>query len=222
MQQEITAIFNQAAHTYTVKGLRDDEWTLVDALFPKGGDILVVGCGTGRTVLPLVDLGFKVTGLDISPEMIHWVRGKATYLVGDISTFETDQRFDVIFCPFFSLDFVAPKEHRDQALQNMRNLLKPGGTLIYSFHNRLFPRTFRQWLKQRFGPYAKIKCREGNLWTYTAIPGMEKRKVAKLFPKTELVARYDLLPSRPMSSWKERLMRVLTWFDKMVYVIAHV
>lgn len=44
---------------------------MCDLLKPaKGESVLDIGCGTGRSLLPLIDLGLQVTGLDASPYML--------------------------------------------------------------------------------------------------------------------------------------------------------
>ncbi len=42
-----------------------------------GGPLLELGCGTGRALIPLAQAGFNVTGVDLSPEMLHQARAKA-------------------------------------------------------------------------------------------------------------------------------------------------
>ena len=43
----------------------------------QGNTVLDVGCGTGKGFMPLLDLGWDVTGLDISPSMVELARAKA-------------------------------------------------------------------------------------------------------------------------------------------------
>ena len=55
-----------------------------------GGPVLEVGCGTGRLLLPLVEAGIDVTGVDSSPAMLSVARrklGERVMLIeGDIRT----------------------------------------------------------------------------------------------------------------------------------------
>src|ERR1700759_4116906 len=43
----------------------------------RGDTVLHVGCGPGKGFLPLLELGWKVTGVDISPSMAELARAKA-------------------------------------------------------------------------------------------------------------------------------------------------
>ena len=45
-----------------------------------GGPVLEIGCGTGRVTIPIAQLGFPVTGLDIVPGMIERARRKSAGL----------------------------------------------------------------------------------------------------------------------------------------------
>src|SRR5215203_6145838 len=50
------------------------EWAETNGLKGDGRTALVVGCGLGDDARYLHDLGFKVTGFDISPTAIEWAR----------------------------------------------------------------------------------------------------------------------------------------------------
>src|SRR5206468_825627 len=41
---------------------------------PASGRVLDVGCGYGRIALPLAELGYDVTGIDIAPNLIRSAR----------------------------------------------------------------------------------------------------------------------------------------------------
>ena len=40
-------------------------------LIPRGSRVLDAGCGYGRITLPLARLGYRVDGIDLSPEMVE-------------------------------------------------------------------------------------------------------------------------------------------------------
>lgn len=48
-----------------------------------GGEILDLGCGTGRVTIPLAQRSFRITGLDIVPEMLEFAKKKASKLSVD-------------------------------------------------------------------------------------------------------------------------------------------
>jgi SAM-dependent methyltransferase len=68
----------------------------------SGGPVLELACGTGRVGIPLAQLGFALTGLDIVPGMLALARRKsaglpARWLEGDARAFDLGKRFRLIF-----------------------------------------------------------------------------------------------------------------------------
>ena len=51
------------------------EAEIVHAAVPEGASILELGCGTGRILKPLAELGHRVHGVDDSPGMLARVAG---------------------------------------------------------------------------------------------------------------------------------------------------
>jgi len=49
----------------------------VREFLPAAGRILDVGCGYGRIAIPLVELGYEVTGIDISRALLRAARREA-------------------------------------------------------------------------------------------------------------------------------------------------
>jgi len=75
-------------------------WSLVDSI--AAGDCLDAACGTGRHARRLVDLGHKVVGVDVTPEMLSRAREnvpEGTFLEADLQAIPVeDERFDAIVC----------------------------------------------------------------------------------------------------------------------------
>lgn len=101
--------------------------------------VLEAGCGAGRVLGYLVELGGEVHGIDLSPAMVEFCR--ATYpaahvWVGDVSTLSRDltEPFDAIFAPNNLID-VFDDASRRAALDEFHRSLVDGGLLIFSSHN---------------------------------------------------------------------------------------
>ena len=87
-------------------------WLLVDGLDPiKGQSVLGIGCGTGTSLIPLLEMGLDVSGLDPSPYMLDIAESIAMYtnnmhmvykLYSCIFAIETQDTFKIIFfhCTF--------------------------------------------------------------------------------------------------------------------------
>lgn len=72
-----------------------------------GASILELGCGAGRVTHPLVDLGYAVTAVDESAEMLAQIRGART-VRSSIEDLDLGRRFDVVLLGSFLIH--APEE----------------------------------------------------------------------------------------------------------------
>jgi SAM-dependent methyltransferase len=71
------------------------EGEVVARAVPAGASILELGCGTGRVTRQLVRLGYRVTAVDESPEMLSRVDG-AEKVCGRIEALDLGRRFDAV------------------------------------------------------------------------------------------------------------------------------
>jgi SAM-dependent methyltransferase len=132
---EATSFDNEPDH-----GLRDPvvraAWTklLQESLPTHKTSVLDIGCGTGSLSLVLAELGWKLTGIDLSPDMIAHAQAKAT-AAGHVIQFQVmdaafpqlpSHQFDVVLCRhiLWALPDI------DKVLSRWINLLKPGGRLL--------------------------------------------------------------------------------------------
>ncbi len=98
--------------------------------------MLDVACGTGVVALSASRLGARVTGLDLTPELVEHARenaataqAKIDFHQGDVEAlpFE-DATFDVVTSQFGHM--FAPRP--EMAIREMLRVLKPGGTIAFS------------------------------------------------------------------------------------------
>lgn len=71
------------------------EGEIVASVVPAGASLLELGCGTGRITRQLVRLGYRVTAVDESPEMLAHVRG-AEAVPARIEGLDLGRRFDAV------------------------------------------------------------------------------------------------------------------------------
>jgi ubiquinone/menaquinone biosynthesis C-methylase UbiE len=101
----------------------------------RGSDALDFGCGTGRSTRFLKNLGFNVTGIDISENMLKKARefdpGDNYRLVryDDYCLFP-DFSFDLIQS-IFTFDNIPSQENRLRIVKKLSRLLKPEGNMIF-------------------------------------------------------------------------------------------
>jgi len=109
--------------------------------------ILDIGCGTGRHSIELTKRGYKVTGIDLSDSQLQRAREKAAEQKLQIDFQKQDARqlpfsneFDlaIMLCEG-SFPLMETDEMNFQILQCAAKALKPGGKLIFTTLNGLFP-----------------------------------------------------------------------------------
>jgi len=111
-------------------------------LFPPPADLLDFGCGTGDIARVLASLGYRVTGCDVSPEMLReaviadaLVATSITWLELDLNTSNLpfqDGKFDIIIAS-------SVLEYLDDPLTTLRELqrmLRNGGALLCTVPNQ--------------------------------------------------------------------------------------
>jgi len=115
--------------------------------FNKEARILDIGCGTGRHSLELSKRGYDVTGIDLSPSMVKKAKElarkknlKIDFQVRDARDFDFKGAFDlaIMLCEG-AFPLMETDEMNFSILQNVYNSLKPGGKLIQTTLNGLFP-----------------------------------------------------------------------------------
>ncbi|MCM8805081.1 MAG: class I SAM-dependent methyltransferase [Candidatus Omnitrophica bacterium] len=92
--------------------------------------VLDLGCGGGRTTVPLFKMDYKVVGINISKNLIKQLNKKFPMIdvhVGDAANlkFFKNRSFDIVLFSNNGLDCLYPKEKRIEALKEIYRVLKP-------------------------------------------------------------------------------------------------
>lgn len=106
--------------------------------------VLDLCCGTGGVALQLAEMGCKVSGVDISQEMITLAKKKAEarglqvdYHVQDVSSLNLRRRFDLAVSLFDSLNYILESAMLQQAFHRVSAHLQPGGLFIFDMNTEL-------------------------------------------------------------------------------------
>lgn len=156
----VQAAYNQWADQYDTNQNRTRDLEAISLRETLGtrdlGDVLEIGCGTGKNTEWLVTKAASVLGVDLSEEMLGKARQKVTnpkavFVQADITApwaFATDKTFDTVV---FSLVLEHIKD-LDTVFSKLRKVVRKG-TLVYV--GELHP------FKQYAGTKARFETEEG-------------------------------------------------------------
>ena len=107
-----------------------------------GGPVLDLGCATGRVAIPLARDGHEVWALDRSPAMLDELRRRLARedpsvaervhpVEGDLARFHLPRRFALVAVAMNTLQVLTDAADRRAAFRSIRDVLEPGGELIF-------------------------------------------------------------------------------------------
>jgi SAM-dependent methyltransferase len=106
---------------------------------PANSRMLDVACGKGRHSKALADMGFDVTGIDLSPESIAEAK---KWESDSLHFFEHDMRlpfrvnyFDYAFNLFTSFGYFRTEREHNNAIRTIASSLKNGGVFVVDYLN---------------------------------------------------------------------------------------
>lgn len=142
------AYFDAVAHDWSDRyldrnaggeALRERRDRVLEALDGCGGRLLDVGCGSGTMAGAVADRGFGFVGIDASPRMLQAARAGAEGACVAVAVVEAlpfpDASFDVVLC----MGVIGAVPDREAAIGEGQRVLRPGGSLLISFPNRVSP-----------------------------------------------------------------------------------
>jgi SAM-dependent methyltransferase len=123
-------------------------------LRPRGRLAFDAGCGTGKSIEPLLELGYDVTGCDNCPEMLARARAKlgdrARLLRADLRRLPRVGSFDYVSCLNDVVNYLLRPAELERALRALRANLAPDGVLVFDTSTQALYRTI----------YARDRSRE--------------------------------------------------------------
>ena len=136
--------YNSSAYHYD-KMMADVDYSwwvkTIKENLPVGCRVLDVGCGTGTLSLALTKLGYHVTGLDLSEDMLIVASEKAKEHGSQIEFIHRDMReldglygFDLILIAVDSLNYLENEADVRQTFVGAYSALNSNGLLIFDVH----------------------------------------------------------------------------------------
>jgi SAM-dependent methyltransferase len=122
------------------RSVTEDVSFYVEEATRAGGPVVELGVGTGRIAVPTAAAGIPLIGVDSSPGMLEVCRQRAELAgvselldlrLGDLAQPPVEERVRLVTCPFRSYLHLLEDEQRLRALRAARELLVPGGRLVF-------------------------------------------------------------------------------------------
>lgn len=113
-------------------------------------DIAEVGCGTGRILKPLLDSGFKVTGIDISEAMLSIAEMKLNRYIenGMLKLINhnfvnscSSKQYDRVLVTFYTFNYLIREDEQLRFLKNVFESMKPKAIIAIDL---FYPKTMAE------------------------------------------------------------------------------
>ncbi len=104
---------------------------------PAKANVLDLCCGTGQLAQALIALGYQVTGLDGSEEMLHFARENAPageFIVADARSFKLPDTYHAVVSTFDSLNHIMTLEELRDVFRNVYAALRKGGLFLFDLN----------------------------------------------------------------------------------------
>ncbi len=120
--------------------------------------ILEIGCGTGRVLLPLLQAGHAVTGVDISEEMLRLAedklkknhqRERCKLVNHNFVDQALPQVYGLALVTFYTFNYLLSPEHQKAFLNHVAESLLPGSVIVLHLfypHALSHPETNGKWI----------------------------------------------------------------------------
>jgi SAM-dependent methyltransferase len=151
-------------------------WLIERGVLP-GARLLDAGCGTGRYARELARRGYRVHGIDRSPDLLDVAAtqsgdrtGAVSFALGDILTLPVGE-YDAILCRGVLNDFIED-EDRHAVCSSLAHALRPGGILVLDV---------REWeasaaRKLQEPVFRKRVTTERGLLTFTSVTALDAER----------------------------------------------
>jgi len=99
------------------------------------GDALELGIGTGRIALPLSKCGVRVSGIDLSKDMVAKLKEKPgadqiEVAIGDFATTRVEGTFTLAYLVFNTINNLTTQDAQVACFQNVADHLEPSGCFV--------------------------------------------------------------------------------------------
>jgi SAM-dependent methyltransferase len=141
----------------------------------RKGRLLDVGCGTGKSFLPMLTRGWEVTACDISASMVELARakvGKQVELnVADMRDLPHFGEFELVWALDDAINYLVNDGELKATLRGMRDNLGFDGLMMFDLNTLLVYRTF--FAERHIIERAGLRM----IWNGLATPDVDSRSI---------------------------------------------
>ena len=205
--------------------------------YKKSGDVFDIGCGFGHFLLTGKQLGYNVTGVEMSKANLDYIRKNLDLEVQEKNFLDVkeDKKYDIMTL----WDVLEHMDDADKIIAKVSVMLKPGGTIfiqvpqIDSFFARLLKDKWwemgldhvnyfsHKTIKQLFAQYGieVVKIRSSleikNVFLYVILPRLKRRKKPlHTWTVSDRQQEFNKMTAKPM--WYRKL---LVFVHNIIYKI---
>lgn len=120
-----------------------DEAVQIDSLIKNYSEykcekLINFGCGTGKHDFELSNLGYKMSGIDLSADMIEIAKKEAIkrnlserFEIADVRNYFASEKYDAVISIFHVMSYQNSNDDLRKAFQSARNCMNTGGVFIF-------------------------------------------------------------------------------------------
>jgi len=109
----------------------------------RGADVIDAACGTGDMAIELRNAGYKVTGIDISGDMLQIAQEKARqrgvdirFVCQDMKEISVHKPADALICVNDGVNYILGENELKVFFQNVKRVLKQNGLFLFDISSR--------------------------------------------------------------------------------------
>lgn len=181
-------------------------WSLISSVKPGIRSLLDAGCGTGPLSVRFAKQGIKVTGIDLSEDMLRVASDKARkwgvpvrFACQDMRSMEIPSRVDAVICACDGVNYLLTRDDVKSFFERVYQSLKPASPFAFDLSNE-------EKLKKMGETYLYGEDREDSAYLWTNEYSEETRRI--IMNLTFFVEEEDGRFSRFTESHTQRAHRV--------------
>lgn len=185
---------------YIHVGLWPAEEILVLEFMADEATVLDLGCGAGRTTIPMAEMGLKVVGVDLSETMVAAAREQAIdagveveFCVMDAMTLDfPEAHFDAALFSYNGVELIPGRSGKRRVFEQIHRVLKPRGRFIFCSHspfafNRFALMRVKAFLRFLAGRVLGVPVREREFGERFVDDEWEEARYLQVLPPSVLI-----------------------------------